>query len=140
MTTHTDPFLLLFWLLIAAVICALLVILAGNALAAAADPGAWTWEDTALQATFTALLLADRSQTLQIRTEGREEYFSVLLSERPTHERTNRLFAAYLIGHTAVAIALDKPYRNLWQIGFILFETNNVRHNTKVGIEARLHF
>ena len=101
----------------------------------------WTYADTALQLTFTGLALADRSQTLQIREQGTTtEYFSVLLSQRPTHERTNRTFGVYILGHAGISYLLPKRWRTAWQASFIVFEISNINHNERIGLGARLRF
>jgi hypothetical protein len=101
---------------------------------------AWTTKDTILESTFVLTAIADMSQTMQFRQRGDTERWSCLFGKSPSRTRVLEVFAPYMIAHAYVAYKLNSPYREYWQIGFILFEANNVRFNTVFGVGIHCPF
>ena len=120
--------------LIAALVIAVLVILAGDALAA--DDRAWTGLDTALQLTYTAVTIADWTQTLHIaRNPGIYYETNPHLGRHPSEGRVNSWFAGCIALNAAIAAALPHPYRNIWQSFWIGYEYTYVESNINIGLK-----
>jgi hypothetical protein len=94
----------------------------------------WTRTDTARQAAYTVLHLADWAQTRYIATHANFSETNVMLEERPSLGRVNNYFAATLIGHYAISAMLPAKYRPTWQYGTITIEAYCVLHNRAIGI------
>jgi len=95
----------------------------------------WSRADTARQAAYTALHLADWAQTRYITTH-RQDFVetNAMLGERPSLGRINNYFAATLAGHYAISALLPTKYRPYWQYGTITIEAYFVLHNRAIGI------
>lgn len=118
----------------AAVVVALIVIPAGNALAE--DARTWTEFDTALQLTYTAVTIADWSQTLHIaRNPDSHSETNKFLGEHPSTGRVNAWFAGCIALNATVASLLPRPYRNVWQSFWIGYEYSYVERNIKIGLK-----
>jgi hypothetical protein len=103
--------------------------------ALASDKSEWTKGDTALQLTYTTLYAMDWAQTLHI-ARNPEKYYETNphLGKHPSEGEVNSYFAAGLVLNTAVAYALPKPWRTVWQVGFIVDRYGYVRQNRNIGI------
>jgi len=101
----------------------------------------WTANDTALQLTYTTLHVMDWTQTLHI-ARNPEKYYETNshLGRHPSEGRVNSYFAGGLVLNTAVAYVLPKPWRTMWQVGFIVDRYAYVQHNRRIGIGISLHF
>jgi hypothetical protein len=95
----------------------------------------WTTADTAREAVYLGLHVADWGQTLQI-AEHPDRYSEAnpILGRKPTRGRINRYFAATAIGHAAVSYLLPRPYREAWQYVTIGFEGATVLQNARLGV------
>ena len=110
----------------------------------AAHADDWTTGDTALQAAFLTALAVDRGQssegaqrrshTLHVEEVGWARNF---IGPHPTSGQVNRYFAACAVIHTAVAYALPKPYRTMWQSFWIGVEVDAINSNVNAGISIR---
>jgi hypothetical protein len=98
---------------------------------------AWTQEDTKYQTAFIATALVDWGQTLYIASNP-DEYkeSNVLLGDHPSRDKVNMYFPCAIVLHTAVAVALPKDYRRVWQLIWIGIETGMIVHNTSIGIKV----
>jgi len=107
------------------------------ALAAPAAAADWSGADTARQAAFLALGVADWGQTLSIarHPESMGET-NPLLGRHPSVAEVNRYFALALTAHSAIAQALPRPYREAWQYVWIGLEGRAVRNNWRAGLRV----
>lgn len=102
--------------------------------AAASD---WTKEDTAWQATYLALHVADWGQTRDAAAQpGRYAEQNPMLGEHPSQKRIDSYFAATAILHTAVAYALPPDWRRTWQHITIGVEAGVVCRNARIGLQV----
>jgi hypothetical protein len=103
------------------------------------DLNAWTKTDTALQAIVLAELAVDRAQTREAQTRRQPElgWARTFIGTHPSHTQTDTYFAACALLHTAIAVALPKPYRTIWQGVWIGIEHEAISTNTNVGISMR---
>lgn len=103
------------------------------------DVNAWTAGDTALQAVFLTTLAIDRGQTVAGQEMKRDEvgWARHFIGSHPSSGQVNRYFATCAMLHTAVAIVLPKPYREIWQSFWIGVEVSTVDSNVNAGISVR---
>lgn len=101
--------------------------------------GKWTIGDSALEAVFLASLAVDRGQTNGAQDMGRKEigWARHFIGEDPSSGQVNRYFAACAALHAAVAYALPKPYRTVWQSFWIGVEFKTIDSNVSAGIGMR---
>lgn len=110
----------------------------------------WTGKDTAWQAVYTVMHVADWGQTLDIAESCTDyaagnfkwrgcEYTEAnpFLGERPSRREVNTYFASTLIAHTLIAYYLPTEYRRIWQTIWIGIEADQVARNAKVGVDIR---
>jgi hypothetical protein len=82
-----------------------------------------------------AVLAADWLQTREIsRNPDRFYETNPVLGRHPSLSAVNAYFAAGLLAHTAVAMALPPPWRGPWQYLTFAFEAGVVAHNASLGI------
>jgi hypothetical protein len=115
---------------------ALVVTLLAIAPAHASDRD-WTWHDTALEATYFAVQAVDWMQTRSFLARGSLET-NPILGERPTRAELLAYNAVTLTLHAAVAYALPKPYREVWQVVSIGVESWQVGSNIRTSAALRL--
>ena len=97
----------------------------------------WTHEDTLYQAAFIATACADWGQTLYIAGNPDEyEENNRILGSHPSRDKVNLYFPIAIGLHTAVAVALPKDYRRVWQLIWIGIETGMIVHNASIGIKV----
>jgi hypothetical protein len=60
------------------------------------------------------------------------------LGPHPSRAKVNTLIPLGMVLHTAVAVALPRPARNLWQMTFIYLEADAVHGNHAAGISLTL--
>jgi len=113
--------------------------------AAAHDP--WTLLDTTLEASGAALQLVDWSTTLN---DARPKYWdgerwviaveswNPILGRRPSEAKVNVYFAGTLLAHAAIAYALPRPWRTLWQVAWIGMEADADAYNVAGGLRLEL--
>ena len=101
----------------------------------------WTWTDTGLQVTYLTLHTMDWTQTLHI-ARNPDKYYEMnqTLGRHPSEGRVNSYFAATALLNTGAAWLLPKPWRTMWQVGFIVDRYAYVQHNRRIGIGISLHF
>ncbi len=103
----------------------------------------WTAADTALQATFLLVTAVDWAQTrsAHVGYEGPDypyEETNPFLGKHPSALRIDSMIAASMVGHTLVAYLLPKPYRTLWQLGWITVESATVvKNHYSAGVRIR---
>ena len=98
---------------------------------------AWTQEDTKYQTAFIMTALVDWGQTLYIAGNPDEyEENNRILGSHPSRDKVNLYFPIAIGLHTAVAVALPKDYRRVWQLIWIGIETGMIVHNTSIGIKV----
>jgi hypothetical protein len=90
----------------------------------------WTKADTARQAVFTGLALADWSQTKHILEINHKEH-NPLISE----DTVDIYFPAAILAHAAVSYALSPEYRKWWQYITIGTQAFCVGRNIAMGFE-----
>jgi hypothetical protein len=58
-----------------------------------------------------------------------------VLGRHPSLSAVNAYFAAGILAHTAVAMALPPGWREPWQYMTIVFQAGVVAHNASIGVE-----
>jgi hypothetical protein len=107
------------------------------------DENRWTTMDTSLQAVFLTTLAVDRGQTAEVSRHSRSQadtevgWARSFIGPHPSTGQVNGYFAACALLHTAIAVALPKPYRTIWQSFWIGAEVNTIHNNVSVGIGVR---
>lgn len=96
----------------------------------------WTSGDTARQAVYLTLHVADWAQTRHIARHP-EEFTerNPVLGEHPSVGRVNGYFAATALAHTAVSWALPRGWREGWQYVTIGVESVVVARNYRLGVK-----
>lgn len=95
----------------------------------------WTKADTAREAAYLALHVADWGQTLDIADHPeRWHETNPVLGSHPSRGEVNGWFAATALLHPVVSYLLPKPYREMWQYGTIGLELYCVGNNYSIGI------
>jgi hypothetical protein len=105
----------------------------------------WTGKDTAWEATYLLLHVADWGQTLYIARHP-DQYYEVnpILGKHPSRGRVNTYFALTGLVHVAGAVLLPTKFelfnvkfnpRRAWQFSGIYVEAFVVQHNYRVGIK-----
>jgi hypothetical protein len=107
----------------------LLLLVLGLAAALPARADEWTARDTALQATGIVLLLADVGQTRWALDSGHFRETNPILGSHPSRLRLGATTAVELLAHYAIARALPRPYRTIFQCAVIGVEVNAVGRN-----------
>lgn len=99
--------------------------------------GGWTTEDSYRQAGFVAITGIDWMQTRKI-AKNPDEYHehNPILGSHPSTEKVDAYFAAGIVTHTAIAMALPPEYRKWWQYVFIGIEAGVVASNFSIGLGA----
>ncbi len=98
----------------------------------------WTATDTALQASFTALVAIDWLQTRVALREPRFVETNPLLGARPSAVRLNLATLGAVVAHAGIARLLPQPYRRIWQSIGIGIEVAVVAQNFSVGVRLQL--
>lgn len=88
----------------------------------------WSKADTARQAVYTALHVTDWAQTIEFRSNDRQEA-NPLLGSHPNAETVHLFIGSSLIAHTAISALLQPKYRRIWQYFWIGAEGWAVYHN-----------
>jgi hypothetical protein len=99
----------------------------------------WSTGDTVRELTFTALVVADWSQTSwQLKHRGIEQ--NPFLGERPSQGRLALYMLSTSMLHTGVAIILPRNWRDGWQYVSIGIESHTVYHNWRIGAQFSTPF
>jgi hypothetical protein len=114
----------------------ILILLVPSISGAAEDLRAWTSDDTALQLVYTAITVADWSQTLHI-SRNPDQYFETNkhLGKHPSEGSVNTWFVSTIALNAAVSYILPKPYRTIWQGFWIGYEYGFVERNVSIGLK-----
>lgn len=111
------------------------VILAAVLVLVGCGPRNWTRADSAREAAYLALHVADWGQTLDIADHPEKWHeTNPVLGSHPSRGEVNGWFAATALLHPVVSYLLPKPYREMWQYGTIGLELYCVGNNYSVGI------
>lgn len=100
----------------------------------------WKSHNTVLQATATALIVADWAQTRQFvhnQPGTGQPYEKVNPFLRHNPDIVDIYFPACIILNAAVAYVLPEPYRTVWQSGSIVFEAVIVERNHSLGVKIK---
>lgn len=98
--------------------------------------GDWTKEDTAWQASYTAVLAADCAQTRWGASHPREfEEGNKLIGPHPSKGKIDNICLAVALGHFGISYALPPKYRRFWQFSSIVVEATVVFHNASLGLK-----
>lgn len=102
------------------------------------DNNKWTTLDTSLEVTFVVLTIMDWRQTRDIQNHPVLYETNRVLGRHPSARRINTYIPLSIIAHAAIAAALPKPYRTIWQSIWIGIELNAVNNNASLGLS--IHF
>lgn len=105
----------------------------------------WTWQDTAWQGAFVAVLAADWTQTRYI-AKNPDKYHETnpILGKHPSTSQVDTYMAGCVLGHTLISLALPPKAeifgytinpRRIWQGVWIGIEAGYVIHNTSIGVK-----
>lgn len=95
----------------------------------------WTKADTAREAAYLALHVADWGQTLYIADHpGEYRELNGVLGSHPSRGEVNGYFIATGLVHGVVSLVLPSPYRELWQYSTIGLEIYCVGNNARIGV------
>ena len=95
----------------------------------------WTPADSAREAAYLALHVADWGQSLDIADHPeRWHEHNPVLGSHPTRGDVNRYFAVTGVLHPVVSYALPRGWREVWQYSTIGLEMYCVGNNYSVGI------
>jgi len=100
-----------------------------------AASSAWTTQDTILQATLMSLIIIDWGQTLSFIQDDRYKETNPILGEYPSRGEVNICIISSMVITTAIAYALPKRYRTIFQSIAIGCEIQAVRHNYQAGVK-----
>ncbi len=95
-------------------------------------------QDTILQSISQGMLVADWSQTLDIKNHPSLHEINPILGNHPSNSAVNGYFAASVAANQCVANMLDGSARTYFQTGVIILESLAVSNNHALGI--RLSF
>ncbi len=121
-------------------IFALVVAVLMLAACASARADEWTTRDTAMELVFASTLALDYSQTVGALRAGGFQESNPLLGHHPSALGLAGYNVGGLVLHAAVAAALPRPYREIWQAAGIGMELGAVGHNLSVGARLTLPF
>ena len=124
--------------------------------AALASTEDWTTTNTVLQLSNSALLMVDWAQTRQMirnpcfdvngehkkyaqncsnphHESGPAKHF---VGEHPSIGQVNVYFAGSLVANYLITRGLPGPWREVYQVGFSVYELGVVQNNWKIGIRV----
>lgn len=95
----------------------------------------WNKKDTIFQGAFTALHLADWSQTIHI-SNNPDKFMEIngYLGRHPGREGIHRYMGSILIAHSAISYLLPRKWRNGWQFMTAGAKLTSVLRNYNIGI------
>jgi hypothetical protein len=97
--------------------------------------GDWTTTDTAWQAAYTTVLVADCAQTRYgISNQSRYYETNNYLPKYPSKGMVDNVCLVTGISHAIVSYFLPQPWRRVWQVGAFAIEINVVAHNKAIGM------
>lgn len=94
-------------------------------------PSDWSKTDTTLEATLVAVSVADYLQTRHIASHCLEA--NPILGSCPSNKKITLYFTASIASHIAIAAALPKPWRTIFQVSSIGWEGRVVSLNIQHG-------
>lgn len=98
----------------------------------------WSKTDTALELTLVAVSFIDVCQTSWFLRDPSYSESNPLLGRHPSQLELNLFTLGALVTHAAIAYALPKPYRSIWQGLGIGVETSAIAHNFSIGVSLAL--
>jgi hypothetical protein len=96
----------------------------------------WTPLNTAMEATFVTLVVADWGQTKEFVAKGYAEQ-NPFLGSHPSQQRIDTLIPLAIAGQVALACWLPAPWRDFLQALSIAVESTAVRGNLSLGFAGR---
>ena len=95
----------------------------------------WTREDTYRELTWTALLVVDYGQTMNIaRNPDKFREYNPILGEHPSQSSVGLYMLSAAIIHPVISYYLPPKYRKWWQYISIGVELGTVGNNFGAGI------
>jgi len=95
----------------------------------------WTREDTYRELAWTALLVVDYGQTMNIaRHPERFREYNPILGKHPSQSSVSIYVLSAAIIHPIISYYLPPKYRKVWQHITIAVEVGAVGHNFGAGI------
>ena len=95
----------------------------------------WKKEDTYRELTWTALLIADYGQTMNIaKNPDKYHEYNPILGSHPSQSSVNVYMLSAAIIHPAISYILPPKYRKWWQYITIGIEIGAVTNNFIAGI------
>lgn len=102
----------------------------------------WSRADTMRQGAVVVLQVADWGQTRTISQETwpgtdfpRWREKNVFLGAHPSRGEVDLWFAGCIVGNVAIARALPRPYREIWQWASIITQAYFVGNNYRIGVK-----
>ena len=92
--------------------------------------------DWAFQGVAATTIILDWRQTRNIVDNPNKFYeINPMLSKYPHKDKIDAYFLGSLIGNTVIARLLPNPYRRIWQIITIGYESGFIIHNVRLGVK-----
>jgi len=99
------------------------------------DAGDWRQEDTYRELAWTAFLVVDYGQTMNIaRNPERFKEYNPILGEHPSQSSVGLYMLSAAIIHPIISYYLPPKYRRIWQYISIGIEAGAVGNNFGAGI------
>ncbi|MDH5301144.1 MAG: hypothetical protein OEW58_07265 [Gammaproteobacteria bacterium] len=99
----------------------------------------WSNHDTAWEATYMAVHLADWGQTRDIAAHcnGDLNYYekNPLLGSCPSTTTVDVYFLTTGVLHYKIAQTLSPRYRRMFQVGTLALQINSINNNKKIGLK-----
>lgn len=96
----------------------------------------WSQDDSAWQASYLVLHVADWRQTLDIENHAGLYEINPILGRYPSDSEINRYFLATALLHTGAAYLLPPAWRRLFQKLTIGLEAGTVERNYRLGLSV----
>jgi hypothetical protein len=95
----------------------------------------WTAADTAREAVYLGLHVADWGQTLDIENHPNIHETNPILGEDPNRSAINAFFVGTGLLHAGISYILPRPYREVWQYVSIGYRFSYVEQNHNLGLK-----
>jgi len=97
--------------------------------------GDWTRKDTYRELAWTAMLIVDYGQTMNIaRNPEKYKEYNPILGDHPSESAVNLYMLSVAVIHPVVSYYLPPKYRKIWQYVTIGVEVGAVANSLSVGI------
>lgn len=102
----------------------------------------WSTTDYVMQTTVLTLSTVDLMQTytfLYKEPYVSRNYYETnpLMGPHPTKKRFFFVGGGWMLFHTGISYILPKKLRIIWQLTYIVFETNAIIHNYQCGVRIK---